>query len=199
MQPLTWVPNGRMVASGGDDQRVCVWQSNGSLLFLSPVTAPVHAIAWSPDSHSIGVGAGNTLSFFDAQTGALLTRIVGQQAASVTALGWTGGQTSPPCVIAAGTDRTATVWNGQSHLPQVVFRRHTTAIEALTVLGETVATASQGGVIRVWSAASGQALHGYYAETLQPFRAIAFSSTGALATMAGTTTRSKRKNPCAQK
>ena len=83
--------------------------------------------------------------------------------------------------LSAGTDKTAVVWNAQSYQPLIVFRGHTSAIEALAVLGTTVVTASEGGVTRVWSALSGQEIHGYYLERQSPLRAVAFSSTGSVA------------------
>ena len=49
------------------------------------------------------------------------------------------------------------------------------------MLAETVATASHGGVTRVWNALSGQEIHGYYADSAQAMRAVAFSALGSLA------------------
>lgn len=122
-----------------------------------------------------------SISFYDTQTGALLAENTGQQTGTVTSVGWTYAQGTVPLAISAGTDTRATVWNGQSHQLQTVFLRHTSAIEALAVLATTVATASSGGVIRVWSATSGQEVHGSYANSAHAFRSIAFSALGTLA------------------
>src|SRR5581483_1724179 len=100
-------------------------------------------------------GAANTVSFFDARTGLLLAENATQHTAPVTSLGWTT-QTATLLAVSAGTDKRAIVWNGQSHQAQVLFRLHTAAIEALAILADTVATASLGGVARVWSATNGQ-------------------------------------------
>jgi WD40 repeat protein len=122
------------------------------------------------------------VAFFDAQTGSLLSANPQHHTTAVTALGWVATHTTVPLAISAGTDTTAIVWNGQSHQPQSIFEQHTTAIEAIATFGEIVATASHGGVVRVWNALSGQEIHGFFSETQQPLRAVAFSTTGSLAT-----------------
>jgi WD40 repeat protein len=159
---------------------VLLWKPDGTLLQTLHCPSPVGALAWSPDGRQLAVGAATTVSFFDAQGGVLLAANATQHTAALTALGWTDIPGVTPLVISAGLDKTAWVWNGQTHRPQMVFRHHTAAIEALSVLAETVATASQGGVTRVWQALNGQEVHGYYASSRQPNRSVAFSSQGAL-------------------
>jgi WD40 repeat protein len=179
VRSVTWAPDESMLASSGDDARVFIWQRDGSLLHTLPFTAPVRAVGWSPDGQQIVTADATTVSFFQAQTGSLLAEDAGHHTAPITALGWT--ETSTPLALSAGLDTTAIVWNGQSHQPQVIFRQHTTAIEALALLADTVATASQGGVTRVWNALSGQEIHGYYADSTLAARTVAFSATGLLA------------------
>jgi WD40 repeat protein len=181
VRAIAWAPNASMVASGGNDDFAFVWNLDGTVLHTLAFHAPVRAIAWSPDGMQFATGVANTISFFDAHTAVLLSEQTGLHTAAVTSLGWTAVQSSAPLAISAGSDNIAIVWSGLSHQPQVIFQQHTTAIEALTVLADTVVTASQGGIARVWSALSGQELHGYYSDTQQAFRAVAFSSEGSLA------------------
>jgi WD40 repeat protein len=180
VRTVTWAPDESMVASGGNDGIAFLWKLDGTVLHMLPFSAPVRALALSPDGAQLAAGSANCVSFFDAQTGSQLAENAGQHTAAVTSLGWTN-EGSAPLALSAGIDRRAIVWNEQSHQPQVVFRQHTSAIEALAVLANTVATASFGGVARIWSATSGQELHGYYADSQHAFRAIAFSSLGTLA------------------
>jgi WD40 repeat protein len=127
----------------------------------------------------LAVGALNTVSFVDAHAATLLAANAQQHVAPVTALGWT--QTAVPLAISAGEDHEAVVWDGQTHLPQVIFQRHTAPIEALTTLSQVVATASEGGIVRVWNALDGQEIHGFFSQTPQALRSAAFSSRGLLA------------------
>ena len=182
VRAITWSPDEKMVASGGNDDLALVWKIDGTVLYTLQFNAHVRAVAWSPDGLQIVSGSANIVSFFDARTGSLLAENTEQHISSITALGWVGGQTPDPLAISTGIDNKAIVWNGQSHQPRVVFRLHTTSIEALAVLTNTIATVSQGGVARVWSALNGQEVHGYYADTQQPLRSAAFSANGALAT-----------------
>ena len=181
IRAVTWAPDGQALATGGDDALVLLWKPDGTILQTLDSPAPVGALAWSPDGRQLAVGAATTVSFFDAQDGVLLAANTTQHTASITALGWADVPDVTPLAISAGLDKTAWAWNGQTHRPQMVFQRHTAGIEALSVLAETVATASQGGVTRVWQALSGQEVHGYYALSQQPSRSVAFSSQGTLA------------------
>ena len=109
----------------------------------------------------------------------LLAEQAGEHTALVSALGWVQG--SVPLALSAATDKTAIVWSAQSYQPLHVFRRHTSALEALAVRETTVVTASDGGVARVWSVLSGQEIHGYYSESQHRLRSAAFSPNGRLA------------------
>jgi WD40 repeat protein len=182
VRTVTWAPDESMVASGGNDGIALVWRLDGTVLHMLQFNAPVRALAWSPDGEQIVAGAANTVSFFDVHTGSLLAENAEQHTASVTSLGWTSAQGTVSFALSAGIDKKAIVWSEQLHQPQVVFRQHSSAIEALAALGNSVVTASEGGLVRVWSALSGQEIHGSYSDTQQPLRAVAISSKGCLAT-----------------
>ena len=68
------------------------------------------------------------------------------------------------------------VWDPHNFQPLLTYQKHTAALMAVAWSpdGKTVASASQGGVIRVWQAAGGQDLHGFYQDAAVPMRAIAF-------------------------
>ncbi|GHO47630.1 gamma-glutamyl-gamma-aminobutyrate hydrolase family protein [Ktedonospora formicarum] len=182
VKALTWSPDEQMLASGGNDHLTLVWQLDGTLLRTHMLDAHVRALAWSPDGLQLVAGASTTVTFFDAHTGTQLARDTEHHTDVVTALGWVQGPSGLLHIVSAGADKKAIVWNGRSHQPERTFRRHTAAIEALATLQDTVVTASQGGVARVWNATSEQEIHGYYFDTLQTLRAVAFSSGGTLAT-----------------
>lgn len=177
IRALSWSPDGTL-ASGGDDARVLLWHPDGTLLHTLQFPHSVRALAWSPNSRQLAVGDGEAVSFFEGRTAMLLIRRTDQHVAPVTALGWT--QTAEPLIISAGEDSRAVVWHGQTHRPQRVFLQHTAPLEALATHGQIVATASQGGVTRVWDATLGQEIHGYLSETTQALRSVAFSPRGRL-------------------
>lgn len=181
IRSVTWFPDEIRLASGDNDGLVFVWQANGTVLHTLRFPDPVRGVAWSPDGIQLAVGAGHTVSFFDAQTAHMLGESADQHkhTAPVTAIGWT--QTAPPLAISVSEDTRAVVWNGQTHQPQLLFQRHAASIEALATHTDLVATASVGGVVRIWSALDGQEVHGPYAETNHALRSVAFSAAGQLA------------------
>ncbi len=179
VRAVAWSPDGTLLASGGDDVLALIWQPEGAVLHTLRFNSPVRGLAWSPDGAQLAAGAGLAVSFFDAHTADLLAENARLHSAPVTAIGWT--QTGIPLAISAGEDKQAVVWDGQTHQPQVIFRQHTAPILALATLSAIVATASLGGVIRVWSALDGQEVHGSFSDTHQALRSVAFSPTGHLA------------------
>ena len=82
--------------------------------------------------------------------------------------------------VSGSFDMQAIVWNVPGFTQQTNFMHHTAAILSGSWAsdGQTIATSSEGGVIRVWNASTGQEIHGYYLDGQQPKRALAFAPTG---------------------
>jgi hypothetical protein len=81
---LKWSFDGCHLASGGNDNKLCVWSpmhssGNRPVHHFSEHTAAVKAIAWSPHQHSIlasgGGTADRTIRFWNTQTGAALQKV----------------------------------------------------------------------------------------------------------------------------
>jgi len=184
VRAVSWSPDGSRLASGGDDARALVWTPAGQLVRSIPHSSPVGGLAWSRGSDRLVSAAGNIVTFFTAAAGTILAR-VSAHTAPVTSVAWTPHSTQQ--VVSGGEDRRAIVWETITYQPQTAFTGHTTAIEAVSWAsdGQTVASSSQGGAIRVWRAASGQEVHPFYLPLSLPQRAAAFSPMSPLLAVGG--------------
>ena len=90
---LTWSPDGRHLASGGNDNTLCIYDGNGSgntgaLFTLTDHLAAVRAVAWCPYQRNIlasgGGSADRSIKLWNASTGTLLTSVdTGSQVCSL--------------------------------------------------------------------------------------------------------------------
>lgn len=182
---VAWSPDGTQVASGANDARLMIWNLQGNVHLNIRHDTTVQALAWAPDGRRIVTGAGSHITFFNTQNSARLAHFVHTHTAPVTSLAWTPhGQMQ---VVSGSLDEHAVIWNGANYQPVLVFRRHTAGIEAVTWAadGQTVASSSLGGVVRVWNAQSGQEVHGLYLDGQISKRATAFAPDGTLLAVGG--------------
>lgn len=113
---VKWSPNGRYLASGGNDGSVQVWDAfNGTCLctYQEP-SSNVQAIAWSPDSTYLVSGYDNkTLHIWDALQGTLILKYQGHTD-EISSVSWSK---SHPHLIASGSygyDETVQVWDARN-------------------------------------------------------------------------------------
>jgi len=92
---LEWSPDGTTLASGGNDNKLCLWDVNQSLnprprFELTEHQAAVKALAWSPhDRNLLATGGGTAdrcIKFWNCNTGSMLNSI--DTGSQVCALQW---------------------------------------------------------------------------------------------------------------
>jgi len=182
VRSVTWSPGGNMLASGANDAQLLTWDLNGTVHVRRQQANAVRAVAWSPDGQQLAAAVANLVMFFNPVTGAVLAPPAQAHTDQVTALAWSPRQ--PLQVVSTGLDKRAIVWNATpSYMLQTVFTQHTTAVESASWAadGQTVATSSHGGAVRVWHAGNGQQTHSAFIDAQLPMRALSFASSGLLA------------------
>lgn len=184
VRAVGWSPDGSMLASGADDAQLLVWSPDGTIQQRIQHPAPVNALAWAPESQRLVSGSANQVLFFAALDGTVLGRST-RHAAAVSSVAWTPNHQMQ--VVSGGQDKRVIVWETAHYQPQTVFLKHDTPIDAVSwgSDGQTVASASQGGAVRVWNATTVQEVHGFFQDAQLPMRACAFAPVGATLVVGG--------------
>jgi len=178
VRSVAWSPDSKTLASGANDRLLMTWNMDGMVQGQQNLPAPVRAAAWSPDGQWLAAGSANQVALFNATNGLAQQQLVDAHNKAITTLAWSPQQ--PLRLLSGSLDMQAIVWNIPGFTQQTDFMHHTAAILSASWAsdGQTVATSSEGGVVRVWSANSGQEVHGYYLDAQAPMRALAFAPTG---------------------
>lgn len=185
VRAVTWSPDGSLLASGADDGWLLIWTPDGQVQQRISHPAGVAALAWEPSGKVLASGSGISVRFFDVYTGTPLAPARSAHTGQVSSLAWSQAAGQP--LVSGSLDRRAIVWDTQTFQPQAVFTRHTAAIDALSFQpdGSIVASASQGGAVRVWRVDTLTEVHSFYQDAPIPMRAVAFVPAGTLLAVGG--------------
>src|SRR6266480_3269294 len=80
IRQIAWSPDGRILASGSNDNTIRLWdaQTGQALQTLSGHSETVLSIAWSPDGRILASGSDDqAIRLWDAQTGQALRTLTG--------------------------------------------------------------------------------------------------------------------------
>lgn len=153
---LKWSPDHQMLASGGNDNKLFVWNTSSSV----PVhrhndhKAAVKAIAWSPHQHgtlaSGGGTADRTIRFWNTLTGQLLQWV--DTGSQVCNLAWSKGANE--LVSTHGySQNQIIIWRYPSLAQVAKLMGHTTRVLYLAMSpdGQTVVTGAGDETLRFWN------------------------------------------------
>jgi len=185
VRSVAWSPDGKMLASGANDKQLLTWNMDGTVQGQQQQPGSVRAVAWSPDGQWLAAASANQVALFSSANGLTQQQVTTAHNKTITTLAWSPQQ--PLRLLSGSNDMQAIIWNMPTFTQQTDFMRHTAAILSASWAADnqTVATSSQGGVIRVWNANSGQEVHGYYLDAQLPMRALAFAPTGSMLAVGG--------------
>lgn len=155
---LRWSPDESALASGGNDNNLCVWSAGagntGPMFRFSDHTAAVKAIAWSPHESGLLASGGGTadrcIRFWTTTTGrALHTVDTGSQ---VCNLAWSANVNE--IVSTHGySQNQIVVWKAASMTPITTLTGHTTRVLYLATSpdGRSIVTGAGDETLRFWS------------------------------------------------
>ncbi|XXG77957.1 hypothetical protein AAC387_Pa08g2002 [Persea americana] len=165
---LRWSPNGKLLASGGDDNLVHIWEatnmaSSKYLHRLDEHCAAIKALAWCPYQSSILASGGGKndrcIKMWDAKTGQCLSSL--DTKAQVSALVWNKHQKEILSGHGYG-QRSLCLWRYPSMSKIGELQGHTSRVLNLSQSpdGATVVSAGTDETLRFWKAFdSPQSMH----------------------------------------
>ncbi|KAG6329629.1 hypothetical protein ID866_9461 [Astraeus odoratus] len=183
--PVTSVvfsPDGKRIASGSDDNTVCLWDVETGLQLGGPLkghTSSVTSVAFSPDGKRIASGSDDsTVCLWDVETGLQLGSPLKGHTSSVTSVAFSPDGKR----IASGSfDNTICLWDAEtgSQLGSPL-ERHTSSVTSVAFSpdGKRIASGAFDHTIFLWDAETGSQLGSSLEGHTSSVTSVAFSPDG---------------------
>jgi hypothetical protein len=172
---VSFSPDRRIYATGGDDMVVRLWDTSTGKLIRALPSSPlkIYALAFSPDGKTIvGGGLGKALKVWNVESGAPLTSIPGS--GTVYSIDFNADGTR---IASCGADKTVSIWDVRSRALVQTLRGHTAFVNRARFSpdGKTLASSASHETIRIWHTGTGALIR-----VLTHEAPIAFSPDGSL-------------------
>lgn len=159
---IKWSPNGTQMASGGNDNKLLVWDGtqNKTLYRFGEHVAAVKAITWNNHQHGILASGGGTadkkIRFWNTLTGSLLTEV--DTGSQVCNLMWSKNSNELVSThgfsSASNVQNQVIVWKYPSMQQVATLTGHTLRVLYLAMSpdGQTIVTGAGDETLRFWNA-----------------------------------------------
>jgi WD40 repeat protein len=152
IRSVAWSPDGKYIASAGEDKIMQVWEAATARTFLTCAGHSdwINAVAWSPDGmHIVSASSDKTARIWNAHTGSTVLIYNGHS-------GWRGGAINAAAwspngihIATASHDKTVQVWNATSGIRKPTYREYSGAVLALAWSPTSNRIVSSGYAARV--------------------------------------------------
>ena len=160
VRALAYSPDGRTLASGGDDKVVGVWdaRSGKALKWLESQQGALYSINYSPDGKTLASGGqSGTVQLLDADSGKVFKTLLGHIGAVISIAFSPDGKT----IASGGHDRVVRLWDAHSGLALNVLEGHQFEITSIAYSpdGKILASGGHDRTVRLWDVQSGTILN----------------------------------------
>jgi len=160
---LVWSPDGRYIASGGEDKVLRVWdaQTGESHAQLDGHSGYIHSVSWSPDGRLVAsAGEDRVVRVWDAQAGQEHRQLIGQSGCAYSVSWSPDGR----LIASAGADEVVRVWNAETAEPQRQLQGHTGCVASVSWSpdGRILVLKLDDGALEVWDTATWEVVAAVY-------------------------------------
>ncbi|KIL89218.1 vegetatible incompatibility protein het-e-1 [Fusarium avenaceum] len=142
-------PNNQLIASGGDDKMVKIWDITTGLCqhTLEDHDDPIHSITFLPDGRSLA-SASNTIKIWDTKTGLCLRTLEGHDKAVRSVASSPDGQ----CLASGSLDQTIKIWSSKTGKCLKTLDSHSGVVlsVAFSPNNQRLVSGSSDNTIKIW-------------------------------------------------
>jgi WD40 repeat protein len=186
---LAFSPDGKLLASGGEDAVIRVWDVNAQKLAFklggaNAHTAGIYALAFSPDGARLAsASADRLIKIWDVAARDWVMNITGHA-------DWVYGLAYSPdgkSLLSCSSDRTIRIWDTTYGRLQTTLTGHSDQVFDISISpdGRSLASASQDQSVRIWNISSSGSRELLTLDNKDRVNSVAYSRDGSLLASAG--------------